>query len=328
MESITKNRKHRADIECMMCRAFPEMRVTQIDELKEGYFNAAYDVTLSDGRQVILKIAPVSDALIMSYEKNIMFSEVKAMELVKAQSKVPVPEIYMYDSGCSVCDAPYFIMEKIPGKSLSAINQELSDKEKSDIMWLIGAYTRQINSITGTEFGYPGQPDIRGKCWFPTFKKMMQLAVADAKKKEIDLKIDIDELFLRLDADEICFHEVQIPRLVHWDLWDGNIFVEKGKVTGIIDFERAIWGDPLMEVGFRSYGQSIDFLEGYGKNEFTLNEKKRIFWYDIYLFLLVALEYKYRKYETDETYKWATEMLLNSKFTSSVQPVYGCFHKV
>ena len=325
MESITKNRKHRADIECMMNREFPKLRAVQIKELKEGYFNAAYDVTLSDGRQVILKIAPVSDALIMSYEKNIMFSEVNAMKLVKAQSKVPVPEIYMYDAGCSVCDAPYFIMEKIPGKSLSAINQELSDKEKADIMRQVGAYTRQINAITGTEFGYPGQPDMQGSRWFPVFKKMMRLAVADAEKMEIDLKIDIEELFLSLDADESCFHEVQIPRLVHWDLWDGNIFVERGKVTGIIDFERAIWGDPLMEVGFRSYGQSTDFLEGYGKNEFTLNEKKRILWYDIYLFLLVALEYKYRKYETDNTYKWATEMLLGSKLTSSVRHTGGSF---
>lgn len=80
-----------------------------------------------------------------------------------------------------------------------------------------------------------------------------------------------------------------------------------------------------MEVGFRSYGQSIDFLEGYGKNEFTPNEEKRILWYDIYLFLLVALEYKYRKYETDDTYKWATEMLLDSKFTSSVRHTGGSF---
>lgn len=315
MESITKNRKHRADIEYMMNRAFPEMRVIQIKELKEGYFNAAYDVTLSDGRQIILKIAPVSDALIMSYEKNIMFSEVKAMKLVKAQSKVPVPEVYMYDASCSICDAPYFIMEKITGNSLSAINQELSEKEKSDIMRQVGLYTRQINSITGTEFGYLGQPDMQGNCWFPTFKKMMRLAVADAEKMEIDLRVDIDELFLLLDSDEIYFHEVQIPRLVHWDLWEGNIFAEKGKVTGIIDFERAIWGDPLMEVGFRSYGQSTDFFEGYGKKEFTSNEKKRILWYDIYLFLLVALEYKYRRYETDDTYKWATEMLLSSNLT-------------
>ncbi|MDO4336577.1 MAG: phosphotransferase [Eubacteriales bacterium] len=88
------------------------------------------------------------------------------------------------------------------------------------------------------------------------------------------------------------------------------MFVENGKVTGIIDFERALWGDPLMEVGFRSYGQSADFLKGYGKTEFTAAEKTRILWYDIYLFLLLALECDYRKYETDETYRWSTEMLV------------------
>ena len=43
--------------------------------------------------------------------------------------------------------------------------------------------------------------------------------------------------------------------------------------------------------------------------EFTVAEKARVLWYDIYLFLLLALECDYRKYETDEIYKWATEML-------------------
>ncbi len=29
----------------------------------------------------------------------------------------------------------------------------------------------------------------------------------------------------------------------------------------------------------------------------------------IYLFVLVSLEYEYRKYETTDTYQWATHML-------------------
>ncbi|MDO4336578.1 MAG: phosphotransferase [Eubacteriales bacterium] len=160
MESVTKNRKHQADIRRMAEQAFPGLEVTMIAELKEGYFNAVYDVVLSDGRQVILKIAPHSDTLIMSYEKNIMYSEVNAMNLVRKRTEAPVAEIYAYDADCIICDAPYFFMEKISGCSLSTVGGELPENEKSCIMQQVGKYTKQINSITGAKFGYPGQPDL------------------------------------------------------------------------------------------------------------------------------------------------------------------------
>ena len=51
-------------------------------ELKEGWFNVVYDLRLADGREVILKIAPPADAEILTYERNIMETEVGSMRLV------------------------------------------------------------------------------------------------------------------------------------------------------------------------------------------------------------------------------------------------------
>lgn len=333
MESMTKNKKQEPEIRAIVLHAFPGMGITEIQELKEGYFNAAYRITLSNQQKVILKIAPRRDAQIMSYEKNIMFSEVTVMELVRKYTDLPVAKVFVYDSDCTLCDSPYFIMENLPGSSLAESGQALSEDIRKNIQYQIGSMTKQINSITGDKFGYPGQKNSQGNYWFSVFCGMMKLAVSDAEKMNVDLTIPVDKLFERLLADEAVFAEVTVPRLVHWDLWDGNIFVEQGKITGIIDFERAIWGDPLMEVGFRSYGQTREFLNGYGKmlsdiiprrsahgaptvntmahgtSDFTADQQKRIRWYDIYLFLLLALEYDYRKYDTAETYEWATEML-------------------
>jgi hypothetical protein len=43
---------------------------------------------------------------------------------------------------------------------------------------------------------------------------------------------------------------VEPPALVHTDLWPGNLFVDPGTLalTGVIDPERAVWGDPLLEL--------------------------------------------------------------------------------
>ena len=78
MESKTKNRKTREQIESMAVRAFNGLGLADgeeaVLELKEGWFNASYNVRLADGREVILKIAPPQGAEVLLYEKNIMMT--------------------------------------------------------------------------------------------------------------------------------------------------------------------------------------------------------------------------------------------------------------
>ena len=54
MESKTKNKKTRAEIERMTARAFDGVGLAAsedaITELKEGWFNVAYNVRLANGR--------------------------------------------------------------------------------------------------------------------------------------------------------------------------------------------------------------------------------------------------------------------------------------
>ena len=54
------------------------------------------EIHLSNEEQVILKIAPLKDMRVMTYEKNIMFSEVEAIKLVIRNGEVPVPQIIYY----------------------------------------------------------------------------------------------------------------------------------------------------------------------------------------------------------------------------------------
>ena len=104
MESKTKNRKTREQIARMVEKAFGSNGIAlatgedAVSELEEGWFNAAYSVRLSDGREVILKIAPVKGADVLAYEKNIMATEVATMHLVRENPAIPVPEIYYFDT--------------------------------------------------------------------------------------------------------------------------------------------------------------------------------------------------------------------------------------
>lgn len=322
MAYLTKNIQSESTLMKLIHHAFPERKLENLHELTEGYFNIAYEVSFEDGTKSVLKIAPDPKVTVMTYEQNIMEAEVHSMRLAAQKTRVPLPEVEFYDPSCTLCSSPYFFMNKINGKSLSSQKSLLSSEQVSHIYHLVGSLNKEINQITNDSFGYPGQKALQGKNWFDVFTAMITAVILDAEKESIDLTISVKELFERLQMDRSIFSNVLTPQLVHWDIWDGNIFIDNGKMTGLIDWERCLWGDPLMEVGFRSYAQSADFLRGYGIGEFTEEEKRRILWYDLYLLMIVAQEHVYRGYETADTYHWATA-LLREKYAEVKKALVG-----
>ena len=154
---------------------------------------------------------------------------------------------------------------------------------------------------------FPSKPLLLSSIF--TFKSSFPFS--DAERLSIDLKVSREQLFRDLDRSREIFDEVKIPVLVHWDLWDGNIFVKDNRITGIIDWERSLWADPLMEVGFRTYVPDRDFYNGYGIERLSEKEYLRALWYDVYTMLLVSQECDYRQYETRDMYDWASGHLVD-----------------
>lgn len=305
--SITKATVSEEMITKMVQKAFG-CGPKEITELKEGFYNVAYWIELDD-RTVILKVAPSPEVEIMTYEKNIMWTEVDSMRMVKEKTAVPVPEIFFYDDSRELINRPYFFMEALAGQNFSTAMETMSEEEKATIFRLAGKYTKELNQITGSKFGYYGQPDRQGENWYNVFRSMVLDAFSDLERKSIAVPVEKEKLLAMLKADKECFAGVTTPKYVHWDIWAGNIFVEDGKVTGIIDFERALWADELMEVGFRTYDYSREFFEGYGREKLNEEELCRARWYDMYLFLLMRSECDYRGYDHRWHYDWSGEMI-------------------
>jgi fructosamine-3-kinase len=119
---------------------------------------------------------------------------------------------------------------------------------------------------------------------------------------------EIEELIM---CHKDIFDLVTTPCLVHWDLHDGNLFVDKsGKINGIIDFERTIWADPLMEVYFGDFFDKKYFCEGYGSFiTFTTEEILRRSAYNVYLYLIMVIEGTYRHYTDEGHKKWIYDTL-------------------
>ncbi|MBP5491575.1 MAG: aminoglycoside phosphotransferase family protein [Clostridiales bacterium] len=306
---ITKNRQSDSVIREMIRKAFPEKAVSSIKELTEGMCNVTYAITFTDGEECILKIAAKDTTGNTSNEICLMAAEVSAMELVRKNCTFKVADVFAYDRSRTICDGDYFFMEKLPGTNYSFIKEEMPDEVKCDIAREIGEISKQLCTITNPQFGFLGD-EKRYDHLSDFVHTMLSNLVSDGQKKNVDLGCDADQLLDEFEKEKHIFDEVSSATLVHWDMWEGNVFVKDNHVSGIIDWERAMWGEAFMDDRFRSHNRNPDFLEGFGKQEFTENELKRLRWYDIILYLTMMIEVFYREFEDKGQYFWSKEQFL------------------
>ena len=304
----TKNKQTETEIRTLAKRAFPEDSVTEIRELTEGMCNAAYWIGLSSGRQTVLKIAAPDRQGLMINEADLMATEVAAMQLVRADGRVRVPEVYYADFSKEVCSGTYFFMEALEGVSYSSLGDSLSEEVHQELRRRVGQVERAITSIKGTRFGSLVDESRQYNSLYDWLYELIANVLTDAKRKDIWIGVSEEAILSALWQDKAIFDQVNQPVLVHWDLWEGNIFVKDSGITGIIDWERAMWGETYMDDRFRSHSRNVDFLRGYGQEQFSEEEWRRIYWYDVYLYLTMMTEGAYREYEDDGVYQWAKPM--------------------
>lgn len=284
--------------------------VISYKEMKNGYFNTIYSLQLLDS-EIILKIAPSNDTHVLRYEKNIMRAEVLALNLVTENTDLPVPKVYFYDDTKCLVDFEYFFMQKMSGEDLNSIHNQLEKNEKAKIEIEIGRMNRKINEISGSKFGYLSQTEKQTCSWREAFSDIVLDIILDGKEREVSLPYEeIENVF---KSFIFACDDIKEPKLVHWDLWAGNVLIKNNKISGIIDFERALWADPLMEYYFSNILDNNNFSLGYeiNLNELNKNAKIRRGLYNLYLYLVLVIECYYRNYEDSSQNAQAKKSILN-----------------
>lgn len=306
---ITKNRQSKETICQMALKAFPDKEVSDITELTDGMCNAAYLVRFTDKTKSVLKIAAADRSGLMTNEMNMMEAEVGAMRIMRQNSGVKTAEVYFYDCSGTLCSGAYFFMEALEGESFFSAKERMSEEEKKLINYKIGQIERAVTSIQGEAFGLLGDEEHRFLQLFDFVSYLLYNILSDAEEKQVAIGIEKEEVLQCLSGHRPMFDRVTQPVLVHWDMWEGNIFIKDGQISGVIDWERAMWGEAFMDDRFRRHTRTQEFLRGYGKEKLDEKEMCRIYWYDIYLYLTMMVEGTYRQYEDDSQYQWAKTML-------------------
>ncbi|MFD0856014.1 phosphotransferase family protein, partial [Actinomadura adrarensis] len=157
--------------------------------------------------------------------------------------------------------------------------------------------------------------------WREAFLEMVDAVLDDAERFEVPLPRPADHIRGVLAAQGPVLDEVRVPRLVHFDLWDGNILVDLGpdgrRIGALIDAERAFWGDPMAEFVslalFDDIASDEALLAGYrsagGSVVFDTAARRRLDLYRAYLYLIMWVEAVPRKFDTQRC-AWLREQVV------------------
>ena len=305
MMIISKTKYEASETEIKKLFSFHNLgNVLDITVLGNGEFNAAYKVTCDSGVTSVLKIAPPADAKVLSYEKNMMESEVFWYSQMHEKTDILCPEIYASDFSKRIIKSNCFIMEMMPGKpswEMGFSDQEYEAVQKQKICMLT-----KIHRIANDGYGYI-QTGLMPS-WYEALKNMALMLVADCKSLGHDTPTG--EQFVRfIDKHEKLLRAAPC-RMVNFDLWDSNILCneETGKICWI-DPERGFWGDPVADFVALGPGpkaplsakqKELDIYNEMAQDKILLTEETEIRYAlaVCYLALIEEVE-KYVRYEPD-----------------------------
>lgn len=236
----------------------------QFTPIKTGKFNTSYMVQAGE-HKMVLRIAPPDDAVFVFYEREMMRQEPQLHALIRAETNVPVARIFAFDDTQTIINRNYILMERLPGRPLSEMNHVDYDY----VLRQIGHDLSQVHALHATRYGYLGahKPMEPQRNWVDAFAIMWHKMIDDIA--EIGFYDEAESRAMRrlLDQYLSLFDRPLAACLLHMDVWHQNILVDnEGTVTGLIDWDRALWGDPEIEFAVLDYCGIAEpaFWEGYG----------------------------------------------------------------
>ncbi len=253
--------------------------------VRTGKHNRSYWVE-SDAGRYVLRIAPPDDVPLdaqgksngktrfLFYERLMMRQEPALHELIRAKTNMPVAEIVGYDFSRTRIDRDYMLLRALPGTPLSEAHW-MTNAHRQRALYQVGQHLRQLHALTApaylntSDYGYLGEynPMEPQSTWVDAFHVMWNKLLDDVvacgsyTPDEANLFRDLFDHYRDL------FDRPVTHSLLHMDVWSQNILVDvDGNVTGMVDFDRALWGDVEIEFAVLDYCGISEppFWEGYG----------------------------------------------------------------
>jgi len=229
-------------------RAFgSSVRVVSARELSGGTFNTTLLITLND-QQVILRIAPLPKADLLWNEQWLIRREQHIQPFFAALAPL-MPRTLLADFTHQLIDRDYIFQTYLPGERWDEIAETFTTDEQLRLWEQFGSIIKAIHGTIGTTFGGP-YPEPEFPTWSEAVLYRLERAIQAMTKAQLDVS-DIRSVVAIVQGQTALLDVIKQPHLLHGDLWLFNILVghdvDGPTITGVLDADRASWGDPLAD---------------------------------------------------------------------------------
>lgn len=268
-----------AEIQAIVRRALGKtVEVKSAQEYALGSYNTSLRLDLTSGTAVVLRIAPRTSRQLRS-ERNWLRSEYAAAAYLVGLGDL-VPKVLAADFTQELIERDYLIETLVPGLPAPARLPSYDRALWPGFFRQLGAIARRINEVTGESFGPLAAPvDSR---WSDALLRSLDDSLLDLRQLSLPAG-DIATVAEAIERNRGVLDAVE-PRLLHGDLWTANVILDPAadepSIVGVLDSERAWWGDPLADWAiFRADTRPIveerqSFFAGYG----TLGSDGNVDW--------------------------------------------------
>lgn len=259
-----------AQIEAVCAHAFGAGTVVDAAiELDGGLYNTTYRLDVRGMEPVILRVAPAEERQSRT-ERHFMRNELAVGPYLSPIAHL-VPRTIAADVTHRIVDRDWMIQALVPGTAAPDVVRDLGPEARAAHFREMGELHAALHGVRGEGFGMVAGP------LHPTWSAAILGWLDDTIADVVDAGLDASDLRTASDLVGACaavLDEVTDPRLSHGDMWELNVLVQlvdgMPRVTGVLDADRAFWGDPMADWAMQMLVRRADpavsepFWQGYG----------------------------------------------------------------
>jgi aminoglycoside phosphotransferase (APT) family kinase protein len=215
----------------LIAEQFPKLSHLPITDVeRQGHDNRTYRL----GNEMLIRM-PTDE----SYALKVPKEQALLPQLAKKLSlSIPIP-LHM-GKPCADYPYPFSLYKWLPGKSINLL--ALTEQQKEVLALDLVAFLQELQAIADLDGPKPGQHN-----WW----RGDHVSVYDqgARTQIAELSDVIDEKAAVALWDKACATKwIKTPVWIHGDLAIGNILMDDGKLSAIIDFGGVAIGDPACDL--------------------------------------------------------------------------------
>ena len=197
---------------------------------------------------------PVIMKVYTEFSRGNRAKEVHVYDLLRRHGIGPIPAVRYSEEVCEpLAGRACLVMSRLPGRTLSEVGRSLTDAECYDVYCQMGSLIAAVHGVPMTAFGYLTTRILEPKAgnlgyltgsFTRKLREFGRYGGDPALGKAVEAYVGE-----RAEFFAACRH----PVLCHLDFHEGNVLVARARsgghrISGLIDVENAIAGDPLMDL--------------------------------------------------------------------------------